>query len=463
MFLRTDFQLKDLIRPGLLKFNGHTEMNERKIIDRKFFTDLAKEVGLNASHLEALGESRQWEIVVGGDMLERLVEIQHRLEKLAVMGDDEYRGFPIEVPRPAPEKWGYTEELIASGEYDSQEAFLADWLAFNPMETRWFHVASSRYGDSRSIRVTDRKHTNFIITNHSKCTDAEPDDTWCRENLTRLFDYLERMIDVIVANPDGFNDYVAHNLPYQQRIGRIAQREFNRIMPNFKIEVEDRETAIKALEDSVHGLSAPLLETMTIRKYCAYYRIANEVYEAYHRKRGLRERIHTDPQDVPEELRDVVYYKRKKFVDVTEMYDIDNPEDFMRFATDHYGELGLSRLNIFASNDRQQGWKIVVSNSYSANAGLAIEVATALYKAGVPLLIYDAEKLLRILLEEDYVRLVPDSYHNYMGYQEEGSVYELPWEYECSDDSNSVLTKEQYQAIVSLAEWQPEEQVKPIV
>ena len=463
MFLRTDFQLKDLIRPGLLKFNGHTEMNERKIIDRKFFTDLAKEVGLNASHLEALGESRQWEIVVGGDMLERLVEIQHRFEQLAVMGDDEYRGFPIEVPRPAPEKWGYTEELIASGEYDSQEAFLADWLAFNPMETRWFHVASSRYGDSRSIRVTDRKHTNFIITNHSKCTDAEPDDTWCRENLTRLFDYLERMIDVIVANPDGFNDYVAHNLPYQQRIGRITQKEFNRIVPNFKIEVEDRETAIKALEDSVHGLSAPLLETMTIRKYCAYYRIANEVYEAYHRKRGLRERIHTDPQDVPEELRDVVYYKRKKFVDVTEMYDIDNPEDFMRFATDHYGELGLSRLNIFASNDRQQGWKIVVSNSYSANAGLAIEVATALYKAGVPLLIYDAEKLLRILLEEDYVRLVPDSYHNYMGYQEEGSVYELPWEYECSDDSNSVLTKEQYQAIVSLAEWQPEEQVKPIV
>ena len=434
-------------------------MNERKIIDRKFIADLAKEVGLNALHLEALGESRQWEIVVGGDMLERLVEIQHRFERLAAMGDDEYRGFYIEVPRPTPEEWGYAEELITSGEYESREAFLADWIAFNPMETRWFHIASSQYGDSRSIRVTDRKRTSFIITNDSKCTDAEPDDTWCRENLIRLFDYLERMIDVIVANPDGFNDYVAQNLPYQQRIGRIAQREFNRIVPNFKIEVEDRETAIKALEDSVHGLSAPLLKIMTIRKYCTYFRIANEVYENYHRKRGFRGRIHTDPQDVPEELRDVVYYKRKKFMDVAEMYDIDSPDDFMRFATDHYGELGLSRLNIFASNDRQQGWKIVVSNSYSANAGLAIEVATALYKAGAPLLIYDAEKLLRILLEEDYVRLVPDSYHNYMGYQEEGSVYELPWEYECSVDSNSVLTKEQYQVIVSIAEWLSEERI----
>ena len=60
----------DLIRPGLLKFNGHLEMNERKIIDRKFLADLAREVGLNASYLEALGERQHLEIVVGGDMLE---------------------------------------------------------------------------------------------------------------------------------------------------------------------------------------------------------------------------------------------------------------------------------------------------------------------------------------------------------------------------------------------------------
>ena len=52
-----------------MKFNGHTEMDERKIIDRRLLADLAKEVGLNASHLEALGESRHWEIVIDGDML----------------------------------------------------------------------------------------------------------------------------------------------------------------------------------------------------------------------------------------------------------------------------------------------------------------------------------------------------------------------------------------------------------
>lgn len=437
-------------------------MNERMSIDGEFLADLAKEVGLNTSHLDVLGERQHWEIVVGGNMLERLVGIQRQFERLAVMGDDEYRGFYIEVPRPTPEEWGDAEELIASGEYDSREAFHADWLAFNPMETRWFHVASTRYGDSRSLRVTDRKRTMFIITNCPACADGAPDDVWYRDILTRLFDYLERMIDVVVANPNGFNDYVAQNLPYQQRIGRISQKEFNRIVPNCKIEVEDKETAIKALEDSVHGRSVPPLETMTIRQYCSYYRIANEAYEAYYRKRGASGRVYEDPQGVPEELREVAYYKRMKFVDVETLYDIDSPADFIRFATDHYGELGLSRLNIFASNKRQKGWMIVVSNSYSANVGLAIEVATALYKAGAPLLIYDAERLLRILREEDYVRLIPDSFHNYMGYQEEGTVYELPWEYECSGDVDSPLTLEQYHAIVSLTEWQPEEQVRSI-
>ena len=66
----------DLLRASLLKFNEHTELNERKIIDRRLLADLAKEVGLNASHLEALGERQHWEIVVGGDMLEQLGEIQ---------------------------------------------------------------------------------------------------------------------------------------------------------------------------------------------------------------------------------------------------------------------------------------------------------------------------------------------------------------------------------------------------
>ena len=83
----------------------------------------------------------------------------------------------------------------------------------------------------------------------------------------------------------------------------------------------------------MHGRSVPPLECMTIRLYCS-----GRVYE--------------DLQNVPETLRDVAYYKQMKFVDVETLYGIDSPANFIRFATDHYGELGLSRLNIFASNKR---------------------------------------------------------------------------------------------------------------
>ncbi len=150
------------------------------------------------------------------------------------------------------------------------------------------------------------------------------------------------------------------------------------------------------------------------------------VYESFYRNLPVSKYNQTEQTYGPNELHDVAYYNRMKFAKIDEQYDIDSPDDFIWFAKDHYGELGLSRLNIFASDTERSGWVIVVSNSYSANAGLAIEVATALYKSGVPLIIHDADKLLKILEEEDYVRLVPYSYHNYMGYQEEGSVYELP-------------------------------------
>ena len=159
---------------------------------------------------------------------------------------------------------------------------------------------------------------------------------------------------------------------------------------------------------------------------CSYYRIANEVYEAYYRKRGVGERVYKDPQDVPGKLRDIAYYKRMKFVDVETSCGIDSPEDSIRFATNYYGELELQHLNIFALNKRQQGWTIIVTNSYTASVGLVIKVATALYRGGAPLQIYDAEKLSRILREEDYVRLVPTFFHNYMGYQEETPFMNYP-------------------------------------
>ena len=124
------------------------------------------------------------------------------------------------------------------------------------------------------------------------------------------------MIGVIVADSDGFNEYVANNLPYQQRTGRISRKNLVRIVPSLRIDVEDREMTVNALEDSIQGCSLSPIETMTIRKYCKFYRIANETYKAYHKKRGIGGRINKDSKRDIQKISDVAYYKYMKYVDV---------------------------------------------------------------------------------------------------------------------------------------------------
>ena len=107
--------------------------------------------------------------------------------------------------------------------------------------------------------------------------------------MAKLVLYLQKLIDAIIQYPEGFNDYVANHLPYQQRDGKIARKEFNRIEPRFKIAVEDEKTAIKALENSICKNFERPLETMTIRSYCKYYRIAHEAYDRYFERMSYQE------------------------------------------------------------------------------------------------------------------------------------------------------------------------------
>lgn len=326
----------------------------------------------------------------------------------------------------------------------------------------WYHVSSARYKENRTIQFSDRKHSYFTIANYSRYGDRIGDcfyPEWQRDFFVKLALYLQKLIDAIIQDPEGFNDYVANHLPYQQRNGRIARKEFNRIEPRFKIEVKDEETAIKALEDSVCKNFGRLLDTMTICSYCKYYRIAHEAYDRYFERFDTTRKKRTFLNGVPLELQNVAYYNMVKFCDLQDEYDLDSETDFNKFASDHYGELGLSRLNVLASDFDSPGWRIIVSNSYSAYADVAIEVATALYKAGAPLEIHNAAKLLRILKEKDHVKLIPYTFHDYMGHHEEGTVYQLPWEYECMDSEENVLSLKQYHDIISLAEWDEIEKV----
>ena len=128
-------------------------MNENKIIDRKFFADLAEEYALNTSHFEWLGGVRHPEIVVKGDMLDRLIELQSQFKRLEVMGDIQPDGNTLVSCR-------------------------------------------------RAIRFTDRKYTRFVVSNYSSYVSDNNEyynDEWSRETITRIFAYLRRLVDAIIS------------------------------------------------------------------------------------------------------------------------------------------------------------------------------------------------------------------------------------------------------------------------
>ena len=81
------------------------ERHKKTIFTRHLFIDLAKECGLNAAIFEQLGSGRDTEIVVDNDTLKMLVKLQEQFAQLEEMGDNEYRGFYIELPRPTQEEW----------------------------------------------------------------------------------------------------------------------------------------------------------------------------------------------------------------------------------------------------------------------------------------------------------------------------------------------------------------------
>lgn len=63
----------------------------------------------------------------------------------------------------------------------------------------------------------------------------------------------------------------------------------------------------------MNGRSVPPLETMTIRQYCKYFRIAHEVYESFYRNLPVSKYNQTEQTYGPNELHDVAYYNRMKF------------------------------------------------------------------------------------------------------------------------------------------------------
>ena len=422
-----------------------------------------------------------------------LMEIRKLLDVFAPIGDDLLHGLWIEVPRGKPSDWASFKEMKEWGDVNNRKEYLKQWKSEFPMETYWYFVSVSQY----------RGHTYLHITEHdSRWCIIHDDVRWDRHSIGPVDWYLKPLVVLlkekvaeIVKDVDAYNRYVDEHLPKRQRTGRIARKDLNRIVPWQRRRPKNLRRVIKMLKEcianeAVYRMTEPKLidgefrrleqpeeevalpafyreplPKMSIRVYAKYFRVAYEAYEKHFS--GLRWRSRRKRKEYREFLEesaamtDIEFYRRYqhgRHGEITDETDFDSEDAFKKMAFDHYGELGLSRNNVHATGYYTPGkWLITFGVSYSAWVDAGCEIALVLYEAGAPLLVHDAQKMLDILEERDFVMLTPHTFHDYLNHHEEGSVFDLP--YECYLGDGDDITKEQYDEIVALAEWKPEVQV----
>lgn len=379
------------------------------------------------------------DVYVDGESFELLQEIQRTLAVFEPIGDDEARMIWLEIPR---------------GEAENEEF---------PYEKEWFFLVTSTYRENTFLKISDRDHRYVIFTNRHFREEASPTDmSWFMKPLLLV---VKERVEAIVKDLDAYNRYIEVNLPYRQRSGRIRSKDLNRILPERRLQVENREYCIRVMKELMRreniyesgdadwekqGVPAPF-DTMTIRQFCKYYRIADTACWSKSEKKDTNRADDSDD--------DVKYYtSHGMHMDLKEYY-WDSEEDFKRFATDHYGELGLSRMNIGATHYYVRGkWIITFGISYSAHDATGLRIALALYESGAPFVFYDAENLLHILEETGWMRISPFTYHDYLQGGDDEGVIDLPFVEDC--DKEGELTRTQYDEIVRLAEWEPEVKLK---
>lgn len=303
---------------------------------------------------------------VAGEALIYFRQIERQLQKFAVMGDNEQRTLWLRV--------------VSQG------------------EKFWIAVSVSSYRGVSHMFLAD-KHFSML---HLRTYD-EYEDKGCvyydqyADYLKNFSEQIAPIVESITKDVDGYNNYVERYMPYGLRNGKISRKALNEIVLEFRVAPDDMEATREALRISLNH-EYPVFDKMNLRLYSRYYRFA---YEHFFGKK------HDDKMD------DVSFYVRHKFLNADEV-EPDSEEYFKSIANDHYGELGLCRMNVYATDWEDDKWKIGLSVSYSAHMTYYLNLAADFYKAGMPVKLNEDKVMVSVLDETDYVGFTTSSFHDYI-------------------------------------------------
>ena len=366
-------------------------------------------------------------------IMERMAQTMGRL---AVMGDDERRTLWLPfITRRKHGGWDFVEP---------EKGLL------------WYKISIQQYKGIYYLIINDLQRQCVIYkSNDDHCGGRvihEYEAERVEKALLQLEEYVQTIVDWIVAKPEEYNTYITENLPYRKRHGKIQRSVLYKFISGYR-RLEDRTEKMQLLEQ-LKMQGPTMYETMTLNTYARVWRIAWDTYQAANA--DIWDRKGEDETDLTDRE---MFIRHSNKGNEAEKFDWDSEADFVQWKQEnssyHNLDVAYARIHLWPHHDEETGlWHYHLSFSVYGYYPDVLIIAEALYKQGICVELSPFDRVMGILREDDLVGIVPYP-DKYMDRGGTTNQIRLPY---VEED----VTEEKLLELILLTEWEPEEQVQPL-
>ncbi|MBQ9555152.1 MAG: hypothetical protein IJV05_02900 [Muribaculaceae bacterium] len=382
-------------------------------------------------------------VVVDDAALEVMLRIEHTMQRLEVMGDDEQRWLWIELK--APGKRNRMESADANGNY-------------------WYQVITANYQDFHYMIIRNREGMYLDLRSARYIGDERKPDVWhgnVSKPLQKLEKYITALVDDICENPDAYNTYIDKNLPYSKRDGIIKRADLNRICPAYR--TFDNPKRVVDIVTKMNRLPVWSVDNMTLRTYMHIWRILYEAYRTKNRYEPIPKSAFAHETDMD------VFVRYNSKGSEMEGLNLDCELDYQKWHDEnssyHCMDVAYARIHLYPRKKENRWddedvpvadgqWYFTLSFSVYGYSNDVVNILEALCDAGIGVVCHELARLLRIAQETDYVGITPGA-SKYVHDEKIGNEIRLP----CVQDD---ITAQQVADVIAATEWDPLRKVKPI-
>ena len=348
-------------------------------------------------------------VVMGPEMLASLPDIFKAISPVCPVGEDEVRQIWIRAGIGTIEDFGDFEEFREEGVVGTRAEFEEYWRCEYPDQEKWYHIATSKYGDQRFVYFEHRLALHYTPDpeeQHHQIADHD-----LITFLSWICEEIQKEIARIREDTAEYNRFLVKQLPYEKRTGKILRSTFWEIVgkDTYRPDKELHPDVVNNLEkyikqdfgyETTPGI--PEISASEFLRLCEICYQANDYFrnepiplsplQQYRRMADMRHGGLTEiDQDSPEVFREWYHSGQKAGA---------HPWEICRGGNSTHISLMLS--------PRETEWVLSLAGSSIVRVPETAKMAAALFRNGIPFYLIDGKEILDMVRGRDFIGIVPD-------------------------------------------------------